>query len=139
MCRTCNAASVAQVHVEAQKVVHDCRVIITLKPAPLSTNHIYKIAGRPFPRMYMTKEGVTLKESYQHQAKAQWRKPPMKGALSMVAIIYYGDRRKRDWDNGNKVLFDALSGIVYDDDSQIEQMTVVKRYDKLSPRVEISL
>lgn len=89
--------------------------------------------------MYMTKEGAALKESYQWQAKAQWRKPPEKGALSMVAVIYYGDKRKRDWDNGNKILFDALTGIVYEDDSQIEQMTLVKRYDKENPRVEISL
>lgn len=89
--------------------------------------------------MYMSRAGHELKETYQNQVRAQWRKKPLKGPLSMGVIIYYGDKRKRDIDNGNKILFDSLTGIVFDDDSQIEQMTIVKRYDKEAPRVEISL
>jgi Holliday junction resolvase RusA-like endonuclease len=34
---------------------------------------------------------------------------------------------------------DALTGIVYEDDSQITEAYVVKDYDKENPRIEINI
>jgi len=87
----------------------------------------------------MSAEGKSLKELYQWQAKSQWKSPLLKGDLRVEAHIFYRDKRKRDIDNGNKILFDSLTGIVFDDDSQIQQLYLVKSYDKQDPRVEISV
>lgn len=113
--------------------------MITLRPAPLSTNNIYKIASKPFPRVYMSKEGKELKESYQGQIKAFWGHGIISGTVALYIKVYYGDKRKHDIDNGNKLLFDSLTGIVFKDDSQIEQLGITKYYDKEDPRVEIEV
>ena len=44
-----------------------------------------------------------------------------------------------DLDNFNKLALDALTGIAYDDDSQIAELTVKRAYDKTKPRIEFTL
>lgn len=87
----------------------------------------------------MTKEAKALKESYQWQAKAQVKTAPLSGPLSVTLTIYHGDRRVRDIDNYNKLVFDALTGIAYEDDGQIDELRLVRRYDKARPRLEVEL
>lgn len=36
--------------------------------------------------------------------------------------------KKPDWDNIGKIICDALNGLAYDDDAQITDATVIKRY-----------
>ena len=113
---------------------------ITLLGKPRSTNGIYKNMVRGgFVNRYMSNEGKALKLSYQWQAKSQWKGKPIEGDVSVDIIIYFGDRRKNDWDNFHKVSMDALTGIVWIDDSQIKKATVLKEYDKLNPRIEIKI
>lgn len=113
---------------------------IILKGQPLSTNHIWKTtSARGFQSTYMTKDGRSMKESYQWQAKAQWHEKMRLGAVLIEISLYFGDKRKRDIDNYHKLSLDALSGIVYKDDSQIQRMVVEKFYDRLNPRIEIVL
>lgn len=45
--------------------------------------------------------------------------------------------RKSDWDNFHKLSMDALTGIVWADDSQIVEANVRKEYDPKKPRIEI--
>ncbi len=113
---------------------------ITLLGNPKSTQHIYGItcAGK-FPRNYMTHEGKGLKEQYQWEAKSQWREPVSKEKMAMEITLYFGDRRKRDIDNFNKLILDALAGIVYEDDVQIHKLVIIKEYDKENPRIEINI
>lgn len=59
--------------------------------------------------------------------------------LVVAVTLFHGTRRTVDIDNYGKVLLDALTGIVWVDDSQIEEMTVRRGYDKERPRVEISI
>ncbi len=89
--------------------------------------------------MYMTKEGKELKEAYQWQAKSQWKDKPIAGAVKLEIALYFGTKRKGDWDNFHKLSCDALTGIVYEDDSQVESALVTKHYDKQHPRIEITL
>jgi hypothetical protein len=42
----------------------------------------------------------------------------------MHVTLYFGTRRKADWDKFHKLSCDALNGIAYDNDSQIRQVTV---------------
>lgn len=111
-------------------------ISLTLKPAPLSTNHIYKISRS---RMYMTDEGKSMKELYQWQIKTQWKRSMIQGPVMLTAYVYYGDKKKRDLDNSMKILLDSMSHMVYKDDSQIQSLWIIKRYDEKNPRVDIDV
>ena len=87
----------------------------------------------------MTNACTHTKFDYIHQAKQQWRQPILEDELVVVAELYFGDKRKRDVDNFNKLWMDALEGVVYQNDSQIRQLTVIKNYDKENPRIEIQI
>lgn len=115
-------------------------MLITLAGEPKSTQHIYKFrcAGR-IPMMYMDKDGKAIKESYQWQAKSQWKIKPIKDALNVKIDLFFANKRNHDIDNYNKILLDALSGIVWEDDGQIQSMYVTKYYDKENPRIEITI
>lgn len=110
--------------------------MIILEGKPISTQHIYGQRGKI---RYMKKEGKELKESYQWQVKSQWKKPMIEGDCEVEIDLYFGDRRRRDWDNWHKLTMDALEGIVIKDDSQIQRAIVNKKYDKSNPRVEIKI
>lgn len=114
------------------------RIILTGKP--MSTNSIYKTICRGnFPNRYLSAKGKALKEDYQWQAKQQWRSEPLKCPISVVINTYHDNHRKNDWDNFHKLSMDALTGICYEDDSQITSAVVTKEYDKLKPRIEIDI
>ena len=113
---------------------------IELKGEPKSTQHCYKYACRGnFPAFYMTKEGKTIKESYQWQARAQYKGAPIDAPLVVTAYIYFGTKRRQDIDNFNKLFFDALSGIVWVDDSQVQELHLYKFYDKAEPRIDLKI
>jgi Holliday junction resolvase RusA-like endonuclease len=105
---------------------------------PKSTQRIYGLVcnGR-VPRRYMTEAGKRLKWEYQLEARSQWRGKPLTGDISVSITLYFGTKRKADWDNFHKLSCDALSGIAYEDDSQIKQVTVALAYDKQNPRIEL--
>lgn len=113
---------------------------ITLLGNPASTNNIYKSACRgPFPHVYMTETGRSLKESYQWQIKSQYKGKPLAGEIDLRVELFFKDSRTRDIDNYNKVLLDACSGLLWDDDSQIVSLLIVKNIDKKNPRVELRI
>lgn len=109
---------------------------VTLSGEPKSTNHVYKF-GRG--TMYMTAEGKALKSSYAWQAKSQWKGKPREGDIELWVTFYFGTKRKRDLDNANKLWADALTGIVYNDDSQISHLHLERAYDAKNPRIEIEI
>lgn len=113
---------------------------ITLLGEPKSTSHIYHYHckfGRPSG--YMTADGKAIKESYQLQAKSQWRREPIATSLKIAVTLFFGTKRKVDWDNYHKLTMDALTGIVWEDDSLIDTALVEKDYDKEHPRIEITI
>lgn len=110
--------------------------MITLLGNPLSTQNIYLQHGRI---RFMKKAAKELKESYQWQAKSQWKKKILESDLAIQIAIYFGDKRKRDWDNFHKLTMDALTGIVWIDDHQIKKAEIKLFYDKKNPRTEISI
>jgi len=114
--------------------------IIVLRGKPMSTNGIYKTVCRGnFPSRYLSAKGKALKEDYQWQIKQQWKDGIIRSPLSVVIRTYHDNHRKNDWDNFHKLSMDALTGIVYEDDSQIEQAIVTKHYDHDFPRIEIEV
>lgn len=112
--------------------------VITLLGQPKSTNHIYKMTCRGrFASMYMSKKGKDIKEDYQWQLKSQWKQSIITESLELDIKLYFGTKRKSDIDNYNKLLLDAMTGIVFEDDHLINKMTLEKFYDKEDPRIEV--
>lgn len=113
---------------------------ITLLGEPRSTGSIYKIQTRgKFATTYVTKEGKTLKASYQKQAKEQWKDKIIEREVRIEMFLWFGTKRRCDIDNFNKLAFDSLTGIVWNDDSQIKLLTIRKLYDKENPRIELDI
>jgi Holliday junction resolvase RusA-like endonuclease len=59
--------------------------------------------------------------------------------VSLQLNFYFPDYKRRDVLNYTKSLCDALSGLVYKDDSLIEIANIQKFIDKKKPRVEIKV
>jgi len=113
---------------------------ITLLGEPLSTSSIYKSHSKfGHPVVYMTTKGKALKESYQWQVKSQWKSKANTDPVEVCISLYFGTKRKCDWDNFHKLSMDAMSKIVWEDDSQIIRSVVEKFYDKQNPRIEVEV
>jgi len=112
-------------------------VNLTLKGNPISTNNCYYHAGKGLS--FITPKAKLLKEAYQWYAKQQFKQKLLTGDLEITIRLYFGTKRKYDWDNFHKLSMDALTGIVWQDDSQIQRATVEKFYDKENPRIEIEI
>jgi Holliday junction resolvase RusA-like endonuclease len=109
---------------------------ITLIGNPLSTQHLYFHRGHS---VYMSREGKERKETYQWEMKSQYKGKPLQGAICVTVDLYFDSRRKHDVDNYNKLVLDAGSGILWDDDEQIWDLRIRKWYDKKQPRVELTV
>jgi len=62
-----------------------------------------------------------------------------KQEVEIMLVVYFPDHRRRDAHNQEMVLFDALQGVIYDDDCYIIEHTTRKMYDKDSPRMEVTV
>ena len=113
---------------------------ITLLGEPKSTQTIYKVTCRGnFGSLYMSKDGKDIKEHYTLQARSQVKIKPYIGFLTVKMRIFMGTKRKSDIDNFNKLCFDSLTGIAWEDDSQIVELNIVKGYCKENPRIELDI
>lgn len=110
--------------------------MIVLTGNPLSTQNAYLQHGKI---RFMKKEAKERKEQYQWEARSQWKGFPLKTELGIRIRLYFGDKRRRDWDNFHKLSMDALTGIVWEDDSQIREAHITLHYDKQKPRIEIEI
>ena len=108
--------------------------MIILKGNPLSTNHIYKRHGFT---IYMSAEGKAMKEAYQWEITSQWKEKLTYRNVEVEIKLFFGDKRKRDVDNYNKLVLDAMTGIVYDDDKQITKITIERQLKKLKEEGKI--
>lgn len=109
----------------------------TLPGRPSSTNHLYGQTGN---RRYMTTEGKDTKEAYTLQMMSEYRGDPFTDKCELILDLYFDTRHKRDWDNYNKIVCDAIeeAGVI-ENDNQIDIGVVRKHYDKESPRIELTL
>jgi Holliday junction resolvase RusA-like endonuclease len=113
---------------------------ITLKGNPRSTGTLYKTMCRGnFPTTYLIQAGKDLKEDYGQQIKQQYKGKVLTGDLQITIDLYLGTKRRADWDNFNKLSMDAMTGLVFEDDSQIQKATVTKNYDKENPRIDLCI
>jgi crossover junction endodeoxyribonuclease RusA len=92
-------------------------------PYPPSINHYYRKVG---PRTLISREGRRFREEVT-SVLAALNLRPMTGPLEVQIDVYPPDRRRRDIDNVQKALLDALEhGGAYQDDSQIVRLAIEK-------------
>jgi Holliday junction resolvase RusA-like endonuclease len=93
-------------------------------PYPPSVNHYYRRLG---PRTLISREGRRFRERVL-SVLAATRPRPLDGPIAVQVEVFPPDHRRRDIDNVQKSLFDALQhGGVYRDDSQIVRLQIEKR------------
>ena len=92
-------------------------------PYPPSINHYWRRVG---PRTLISREGRRFRERVVKLLADQGVQPVF-GPLNVQVDVYPPDHRRRDIDNVQKALLDALQhGRAYDDDSQILQLAITK-------------
>lgn len=114
------------------------KIILTGEPKSSQTCYKYACKGS-FPTLYMDKKCKDIKEDYYWQAKSQFKQEPLTDDLKISITLFFGRRGQRDWDNFHKLSMDALTGVVWEDDSQIQVAHVYKDFDKDNPRIEIEI
>ena len=100
---------------------------------PLSTQHLY---WQKWKVRYMKNEAKLLKQAYVTQIKEQYKWKPLDWNLEVYIKLVFWDKRKRDIDNWHKLTLDAMSKLIYNDDTQIIKFIVEKTIDKI-PKIEI--
>lgn len=103
-------------------------------PYPPSTNRYWRnFRGHTV----VSKEAREYKELAKHLAMQQGVKP-LDGELH-VELRLFRPKRIGDLDNYIKVLFDAMNGVAWGDDSQVVSILASRYDDKGNPRVEIEV
>lgn len=105
-------------------------------PYPPSINHYWRRVGH---RTLISREGRRFREHVVTILAAR-RITPLSGALEVKIDVYPPDNRRRDIDNVQKALLDALQqGGAYLDDSQIIDLHARKRGPRSPGLVRVTL
>lgn len=101
-------------------------------PYPPSANRYWRsFRGR----MVLSAEAKKYK-AFVQVALAKW--PILGGPVALIAHLYR-PQKSGDLDNRLKVLGDALNGVAWLDDKQVEEIHAFRHDDKSRPRVEIEV
>jgi Holliday junction resolvase RusA-like endonuclease len=93
-------------------------------PWPPSVNHYYRHVGS---RVLISRPGRRYRENIQARMRSE-NIQTISEPVELLIELYPPDRRRRDVDNSLKCLLDAFThGGLYEDDSLIHKLTVVKR------------
>ena len=105
----------------------------------------FTVPGNPIPWQRSQSNGrrhFTASATRAYQAKVKLcaraaRLPRLFGPVTLTVVAYRKNAHRCDWDNLGKTISDALNGIAYEDDSQIDDARVLKRIDRINPRAEV--
>jgi crossover junction endodeoxyribonuclease RusA len=95
---------------------------ITITTSPVSTNKRYTIARG---RNILTNEYRDAKEAIAWEVKSQWKKEPLTDDVCLNVLIYHKGRTP-DIDNYLKLILDSLTGVVYEDDKQVNELHIFR-------------
>ena len=94
-------------------------------PYPPSVNHYWRRVGT---RTLISRGGRAFRQAVCAILAADGVRP-LAGPLAVQVMVYPPDNRRRDIDNVQKALLDALAhGGAYHDDSQIARLTVERQH-----------
>lgn len=122
------------------------RIKITVPGEPLSKSNALKMRFNYKTRQaetYYDSNIVEYEEKVKEYAIAAMEEGSYrmysKGPVKLKIYYYLCSNRRKDLPNLDKSIADAMSGVVYDDDSQVVESHEYKLYDKENPRVEIEI
>jgi len=97
--------------------------------------------GKGFKGMFMKADYKSYKQKLIELAKSIVGGDfvPYSGDVKIVSYWTFGTKRRKDLQNCGKLEFDALNGIVYEDDSQIVEDHRFKLYKKNEPSIIIEV
>lgn len=96
---------------------------------PPSVNTYWRRAGS---RFYISEAGQKFKYNIQAYMMTQ-KKKLSKEKLEVDLILNFKDKTVRDIDNFCKGIFDSLTGILWEDDSQIVKLHITKNVGTKKP------
>ncbi len=109
---------------------------IIIPGIPVSVNGAWRHGGR---RTFLTDRARLWKDEVAWAARAAHRGKPIATFVSLVLRPFFPDHRQRDLANVEKLATDALQGIVFENDVQIEEIHMFKGHDSENPRLEITV
>lgn len=105
-------------------------------PYPPSVNHYWRRVGA---RTLISRRGRAFRQAVCSILAAHGVRP-LDGPVELVVDVFPPDRRRRDLDNLQKALLDALAhGGAYHDDSQIARLTIQLRHVVPAGKVRVRL
>lgn len=105
---------------------------LQIETKPISVNQMYR--GRRF----MSKAGKSVKQAITWELKSQWHDDVITEPVALN-VLFYMKNKRIDIDNQLKGLLDCMTGIIYKDDSLIEELHVYKLIDKEEPRTIVQI
>jgi crossover junction endodeoxyribonuclease RusA len=103
-------------------------------PFPPSVNHLWRRVG---PRTLLSRDGRAYHRRVRNLLVAHGIRP-IEGRLAVTVDVHPPDRRRRDLDNLQKGLLDAMQhGGVFHDDSQIDDLHIRRRECVAGGRVRV--
>lgn len=106
----------------------------------------FTVPGQPVPKQsfrYAHGGGYTpahvkaWQERVGYAARYEYKLPPYRGAVVVRLEFWMKNHRRVDLDNLSKAILDALNGVVWKDDTQVEQLNLYKFVDSDDPRVTV--
>jgi Holliday junction resolvase RusA-like endonuclease len=117
------------------------KVRFTINEVPQSVNHLY--FRTRWGGQVINKKGKAFKQKVADAVNSigfdDWINTLYHSRLIVKFTIYFDNNRKRDLDNCMKIMWDSLNQVLFEDDSQIDEYTVIRAHDKDRPRVEIEV
>ena len=106
-------------------------------PFPVSVNQYYRaiLRGRICCSI-LSKKGREYKQSVANHVSDHQKKPTDQRVMCQIKL-FPPDKRKRDIDNSLKSLLDSLTGIAWEDDSQIDCIAISREPVFKGGKVEI--
>jgi crossover junction endodeoxyribonuclease RusA len=108
-------------------------VKLTLPYPPSANKYWRSVRGR----VLVSREARAYKQGVKLRALTAGVRP-IEGPVHLTLAVYR-PRRAGDLSNRIKVLEDALCGVAFEDDDQVESIHAMRFDDKENPRVEVSV
>lgn len=112
-------------------------ISFNLEILPVGVNHAY--SDNRNGRRFLTSIGREYKEAIGWAARENNPQGILFKKPSVHIIYTYPDHRRRDIDSGIKLTLDALNGVLWDDDSQVVELHVLKRFARNRPSISITV
>ena len=111
--------------------------VIDLPLLAPSTNTYYRRSGH---HIHISNKGKEFKRAAQEIILEKFpEQSPLKCNIELNLELHFKHKRARDIDNYNKALLDSMTGIIYEDDSQITSMKIRKFIGSDSDKILIKI